>query len=158
MAFHGLENAAYTGIASQIPDLKAHARARCRSRTAADDLVQECVVRAFAKAAHFHSDRELRAWLFTILHNLCLADPRFSQDPGSGPLEAAMASSLPPSLPDHRLLLRALAKVATTLPRHRHRPLAAIDGCGTGSEQQRSPAARSGRQAAGALPGIEQLH
>lgn len=159
MAFHDLENAAYARIASQIPELKAHARARCRSRTAADDLVQECVVRAFTKVAHFRSDRELRAWLFTILHNLCLADPRFGQDPARGPLEAATASPSPPSLPDHRLLLRALAKVATTLPTHRHRLLAALAADETGrSEQQAPPVARSGRQAAVALPGVRQRH
>jgi len=36
---------------------------------AADDLVQECVARALAKLHLWRAGTDLRAWLFTILHN-----------------------------------------------------------------------------------------
>ncbi len=35
----------------------------------ADDLVQECLVRAWEKRTHLKDERKLEAWLFRILHN-----------------------------------------------------------------------------------------
>jgi RNA polymerase sigma-70 factor (ECF subfamily) len=55
-------------IEAEIPKLRRYARALTRDETAADDLVQECLVRALAKQYLFQGGN-LRAWLFTILHN-----------------------------------------------------------------------------------------
>lgn len=38
--------------------------------TQADDLVQESLARAIARSSSWHSIRNMRAYLFTILHNL----------------------------------------------------------------------------------------
>jgi RNA polymerase sigma-70 factor (ECF subfamily) len=40
-----------------------------RDVVAADDLVQECLVRALGKINLWEPGSDLRAWLFTILHN-----------------------------------------------------------------------------------------
>jgi RNA polymerase sigma-70 factor (ECF subfamily) len=40
-----------------------------RDPVAADDLVQECLVRALGKIHQWEKGTDLRAWLFTILHN-----------------------------------------------------------------------------------------
>jgi RNA polymerase sigma-70 factor (ECF subfamily) len=56
-------------IEAQIPKLRRYARALTRNETAADDLVQDCLVRALAKQDLFKDGTDLRAWLFTILHN-----------------------------------------------------------------------------------------
>jgi RNA polymerase sigma-70 factor (ECF subfamily) len=40
-----------------------------RDFVAADDLVQECLARALGKATLWQEGTNLRAWLFTILHN-----------------------------------------------------------------------------------------
>lgn len=53
-----------------IPRLRRYARALTGDRTQADDLVQECLARAWQKLALWRRGSDLRAWLFTILHNL----------------------------------------------------------------------------------------
>jgi len=61
--------ATYQSIEAEIPGLRRYARALVRDLTAADDLVQECLARALAKLHLWHEGTDLRAWLFTILHN-----------------------------------------------------------------------------------------
>lgn len=56
-------------IAGEIPRLRRYARALLRSETEADDLVQESVLRGLAKQHLWQEGTDLRAWLFTILHN-----------------------------------------------------------------------------------------
>jgi RNA polymerase sigma-70 factor, ECF subfamily len=56
-------------IEAEIPSLRRYARALTRDVVGADDLVQECVTRALAKIALWREGTDLRAWLFTILHN-----------------------------------------------------------------------------------------
>src|SRR5271168_2475362 len=55
-------------IEAHIPSLRRYARALARDVVAADDLVQECLTRALGKL-HLWRGGDLRAWLFTILHN-----------------------------------------------------------------------------------------
>jgi RNA polymerase sigma-70 factor (ECF subfamily) len=59
----------YQDIEAQIPHLRRYARALTRDVVAADDLVQECLVRALAKLHLWQAGTNLRAWLFSILHN-----------------------------------------------------------------------------------------
>jgi RNA polymerase sigma-70 factor (ECF subfamily) len=59
----------YQHIEAQIPHLRRYARALTRDVVAADDLVQECLVRALAKLHLWQAGTNLRAWLFSILHN-----------------------------------------------------------------------------------------
>src|SRR5580700_9138834 len=56
-------------LEAEIPRLRRYARALTRDTTAADDLVQECVVRGVAKQHLWMEGTDLRAWLFTIMHN-----------------------------------------------------------------------------------------
>src|ERR1700747_3816366 len=53
----------------EIPRLRRYARALTRDAARADDLVQSCLVRAIAKEPLWVAGTDLRAWLFTILHN-----------------------------------------------------------------------------------------
>lgn len=57
-------------IAAEIPRLRRYARALQRDRTAAEDLVQDCLERALSRLHLFQSGTNMRAWLFTILHNV----------------------------------------------------------------------------------------
>ena len=56
-------------IEAEIPRLRRYARALTRDVVAADDLVQDCLTRALGKLHLWQDGTDLRAWLFTILHN-----------------------------------------------------------------------------------------
>jgi RNA polymerase sigma-70 factor (ECF subfamily) len=56
-------------IEAEIPRLRRYARALARNTVAADDLVQDCLARALEKLHLWQEGTDLRAWLFTILHN-----------------------------------------------------------------------------------------
>jgi RNA polymerase sigma-70 factor, ECF subfamily len=59
----------YSEIEAEIPRLRRYARALTRDVAAADDLVQDCLARALSKLHLWQQGTDLRAWLFTILHN-----------------------------------------------------------------------------------------
>jgi len=59
----------YRSIEAEIPRLRRYARALTRDIAAADDLVQDCLTRALGKLHLWQEGTDLRAWLFTILHN-----------------------------------------------------------------------------------------
>src|SRR5439155_20184809 len=59
----------YQEIEAEIPRLRRFARALTRDPVAADDLVQDCLTRALGKLHLWEEGTDLRAWLFTILHN-----------------------------------------------------------------------------------------
>ena len=56
-------------IEAEIPRLRRYARALTRDIVTADDLVQDCLTRALGKLHLWQEGSDLRAWLFTILHN-----------------------------------------------------------------------------------------
>ena len=53
-----------------VPRLRRYARALASNRDAADDLVQDTLERAWAKSGLWHGVADMRAWLFSIMHNL----------------------------------------------------------------------------------------
>jgi len=65
-------------LEAQIPRLRRYARALTRDVSRADDLVQSCLTRAVAKQHLWQYGTDLRAWLFTILHNQHVNDVRRS--------------------------------------------------------------------------------
>jgi RNA polymerase sigma-70 factor (ECF subfamily) len=65
-------------LEEQIPRLRRYARALTRDLSRADDLVQSCLTRAISKQHLWQPGTDLRAWLFTILHNQHVNDVRRS--------------------------------------------------------------------------------
>jgi RNA polymerase sigma-70 factor (ECF subfamily) len=57
-------------LIEQIPRLRRYARALTRDAVRADDLVQDTLERAWTKRALWRRGSNLRAWLFTIMHNV----------------------------------------------------------------------------------------
>ena len=53
-----------------VPRLRRYARALAGNREDADDLVQDTLERAWAKAGLWRGVADMRAWLFGIMHNL----------------------------------------------------------------------------------------
>ena len=59
----------YCLVEQEIPRLRRYARALMRASDRADDLVQDTLLRAFTKLHLWQPGTDIRAWLFTILHN-----------------------------------------------------------------------------------------
>ena len=59
----------YNLIVQYIPNLRRYARALVGDRDGADDLVQDTLERAVRKF-HLWRPGDLRAWLFSIMHNV----------------------------------------------------------------------------------------
>ena len=62
-------------LLEHVPFLRRYARALTGDPADADDLVQACIERALRKRSLFRSG-SLRAWLFTIMHNIHADDRR----------------------------------------------------------------------------------
>jgi RNA polymerase sigma-70 factor, ECF subfamily len=60
----------------EIPRLRRYARALTRDSNRADDLVQDTLERGLAKSHLWQLGTDLRAWLFTIMHNQYVNDIR----------------------------------------------------------------------------------
>ena len=56
-------------ILEEIPNLNRYALALTCDREEARDLVQDCVEKALRAWSSWRSDGNLRAWLFSIMHN-----------------------------------------------------------------------------------------
>ncbi|WP_284736017.1 sigma-70 family RNA polymerase sigma factor [Dongia deserti] len=57
-------------IEQEIPRLRRYAMFLARDPEKADDLVQECLVRAIDNIDKFQPGTNIRSWLMTILHNI----------------------------------------------------------------------------------------
>jgi RNA polymerase sigma-70 factor, ECF subfamily len=104
-------------IEAEIPRLRRYARALTRDITAADDLVQDCLMRGLAKQHLWQEGTDLRAWLFTILHNQYVNQVRRAVREGT----AVSVSDSEPSLrraeeQGKRLELRDLDRAMAKLP------------------------------------------
>jgi len=56
-------------VEQEIPRLRRYARALTRAADRADDLVQDTLVRALTKGHLWQPGTDIRAWLFTMMHN-----------------------------------------------------------------------------------------
>lgn len=101
-----------------IPALRRYARALLRDRSAADDLVQDCLERAVSRWHQRRNEDDVRPWIFAILHNLAMTRLRRAsrlpvhvalQDVGGTPLvlEAPQEDRL-----RYRDLLSGLSKLS----------------------------------------------
>jgi RNA polymerase sigma-70 factor (ECF subfamily) len=63
-------------LLSEVPHLRRFARGLCGDPGLADDLVQDCLERALAKAHLYDPSRPLRAWLYAVLRNIHISGLR----------------------------------------------------------------------------------
>jgi RNA polymerase sigma-70 factor, ECF subfamily len=63
-------------IIAQLPTLKRYALRLTKSAHLAEDLVQDCLARALSRRHLFHSNANIRPWLFTVMHNLHVSNCR----------------------------------------------------------------------------------
>ncbi|HYD75613.1 sigma-70 family RNA polymerase sigma factor [Ramlibacter sp.] len=63
-------------LEAQIPQLRRYARSLTGDAWAADDLVQDTLERACDRWQLWKAGSDLRAWLFTVMHNLFVDSAR----------------------------------------------------------------------------------
>lgn len=104
-------------LESEIPRLRRYARALTRDGSRADDLVQSSLVRAIAKQHLWQLGTDLRAWLFTILHNLHVNDVRRGVREGATiPVEDVASALTVDATAGDSLQLRDLERALVRLP------------------------------------------
>lgn len=102
-------------IEAELPGLRRYAVALLRSGPDADDLVQETVARALDKRALWQPGTNLRAWLFTMMHNLRINRARTARREGVAvPADAATGLSVSANQAE-TIALRDLRKALDTL-------------------------------------------
>jgi RNA polymerase sigma-70 factor (ECF subfamily) len=100
-----------------IPGLRRYARALLHDRSAADDVVQDCLERVVARWHQRRDDGDARKWVFAILHNLAMDQLRRARPrAGDVPLDAVDDAMLAvrPAQEDglrYRDVLRALEQL-----------------------------------------------
>lgn len=104
-------------VIEQIPHLRRYALALVGERDRADDLVQDCLERAWSRLALWRRDGSMRAWLFTIMHNLnANAVRKAKRRPHHDPIDDTLAQPAVPPAQDDRLELGALSEALASLP------------------------------------------
>ena len=97
-----------------IPRLRRYARALVGDRATADDLVQDTLERAWAKLHLYRRGTDLRAWLFTVMHNVHVNRVRATRI--TDPLEDDMPELAQRAPQGDALLVRDLDRAISRLP------------------------------------------
>lgn len=165
------------GLVGHIPDLRRYARSLTGDAWAADDLVQDTLERACERWQLWSAGSDLRAWLFTLMHNLFVDGARRAlrqQGQRVDVDDVAQELAAPGDAPEQALdLQRCLlrlpeeqreALLLVTLQDLAYEDVARITGVPIGTVMSRLSRARSrlrelmeGRQPAGAAPALRRL-
>ena len=97
-----------------IPRLRRYARALVGDRAGADDLVQDTLERAWAKLHLYRRGTDLRAWLFTVMHNVHVNRVRAARVTDT--LEEEMPELAQRASQGDALLVRDLDRAIARLP------------------------------------------
>ncbi len=97
-----------------IPRLRRYARALVGDRAGADDLVQDTLERAWAKLHLYRRGTDLRAWLFTVMHNVHVNRVRATRT--TDVLQEEMPELAQNGAQGDALLLRDLDRAIAQLP------------------------------------------
>ncbi len=110
-------NQVYAEIEDYIPQLRRYALALSHNPVAADDLIQESVARALMKSDLFNAGTNLRAWLFTIMHNIHISNTRRQKHIGM-PIDPDIAAATLSTQPSQEapLVMKALNKAMQVIP------------------------------------------
>ena len=114
-------------LEQEIPRLRRYARALTRNAVRADDLVQETLARALRKEHLWQAGTNLRAWLFTIMHNQNVNDVRRAMRDDTVDLENCSESLTATIDPTASHQLRELDHALAQLPEE-HRQVILLVG------------------------------
>jgi RNA polymerase sigma-70 factor, ECF subfamily len=102
-------------IANEAPALRRYARVLVKDPDRADDLAQDCLERALRKRHLWHRTGSLRAWLFSMLHNLHInVGITRARRPKTVPIDDMILAQPPQQIP--LVELREVARALDALP------------------------------------------
>jgi RNA polymerase sigma-70 factor (ECF subfamily) len=146
-------------LVALIPHLRAFARTLCGDATAADDLAQDAVMKAWDARSSFQAGTNMKAWTFMILRNQFYSEKRRSwrqsqldQESAERTLMAADDPEAPVALDEMRLALAMLpseqreALILVGAGGFAYEEAADICGCAVGTVKSRVSRARRALQ------------
>ncbi|MBO6783492.1 MAG: sigma-70 family RNA polymerase sigma factor [Alphaproteobacteria bacterium] len=112
-------------VEPHIPSLRRYALVLLRhDETRADDLVQDCLVRALSRWHLWKRPGNLRAWLFTILHNIYVNDvARAAARPDVVEIQDYFPAMAVPANQTDRVRLREVVSAIQALPDNQRQTL-----------------------------------
>lgn len=144
-----------SALVELIPHMRAFARSLCGDVTAADDLAQDAMVKAWAARASFQVGTNMKAWSFMILRNQFYSEKRRSwretqldQDAAERTLIAVDDPAAPLALNELRMALAMLppeqreALILVGAGGFAYEEVADICGCAVGTAKSRVSRAR----------------
>ena len=114
-----------------LAPLRRYAAVLTRNDTDADDLVHDALVRAYERRQTFHSSGNLRAWLFSVLHNSFVDGQRRKAAEAARNREVAdTVETIAPADQDSSVRLQQIQKAFLDLPEDQRAALhlVAIEG------------------------------
>ena len=105
------------GVLEHTASLRRYAHFLTRTTDQADDLVQDCIMRALSRSHLYRPDTNLRAWLFTIMRNIFITQSRKAAHRRNYANEC-MAMSSDATAPNqfHAVALKESLELVETLP------------------------------------------
>ncbi|MBB5693741.1 sigma-70 family RNA polymerase sigma factor [Muricoccus pecuniae] len=116
-----------------LPDLRAFARFLSRDPAAADDLVQDTLLRALRNEAQWQPGTSLKAWTFSILRNAWFENRRRAAARQRALDKVSVEEGIPAGQ-EHRMEVMGLARAMTRLPREQQEALVLVGALGFSSE------------------------
>lgn len=148
-------------LVALIPHIRAFARTLTGDPTAADDLAQEAMMKAWDARASYQMGTNMKAWTFMILRNQFYSDKRRSWRSTQLDQEAAERTLIAVDDPEAPVALDELRQALQTLPEEQREALilvgaggfayeeaAEICQCAVGTVKSRVSRARKALQAA----------
>ena len=149
------DNAFKTQLVALIPHLRAFARTLTGDPTAADDLAQDAMMKAWDARASYQMGTNMKAWTFMILRNQFYSEKRRSWRQSQLDQEAAERTLVAVDDPEAPVALDELRQALKTLPEEQREALilvgaggfayeeaAEICGCAVGTVKSRVSRAR----------------
>lgn len=118
-------------VLGQLTALRRYARSLTRNEVDAEDLVHDALLRAYERRGTFQPGRNIRTWLFSILHN-AFVDGRRARQAEARRIEQAAELQEPhlPPAQDQQLRLAQVRRAFMDLPEEQRAALhlVAIEG------------------------------
>jgi len=129
------DNAFKTELVALIPHLRAFARTLTGDPTAADDLAQDAMMKAWDARASYQMGTNMKAWTFMILRNQFYSEKRRSWRQSQLDQEAAERTLVAVDDPEAPVALDELRQALKTLPEEQREALILVGAGGFAYEE-----------------------